>query len=919
MSQQQQTLFSGQLNDQLNGQNLPSQPVSKSSDGSVAAYAAVLILANGIPTCPQTSAPQTSDKYNEDGYWYAIPQHQADKAKEGSIVHVPFGRQPALAGLILHIQTDCPPHMRGKTIRSLSEVLSESPLITPDQWAYLRYISEYYATSLSDVVMTAIPSALLQQPKSVIHLAKRYHPSLLASFHPQAQACLRLLETAGKPLTPKYIMRQLQLNPKSWRSLFKQLSNARMINQHLDWQRPTDGKQMNVITATHNNKAAKTPRQQTVLDYIRQQPNRIVLQKQIMQTLSVTTSVINKLVEQDFITLSKQAIDPRSELFSQYLNTQHQSIKPTKQLTNAQAHCVETVWAASQANNLPEQREFVLHGVTGSGKTEVYIELTQRMMAQGKPVLFLVPEISLTGPLAKRFTDVFGKQNVLIWHSHLATGERSQAWKAVANGDIPIIIGARSAILLPHTKLGLIMLDEAHDSSYKQESPAPRYHAHTLAQYWAKHHRSTLLLGSATPDIVHYKTAKDNNTLITLTDRFGKQDLAQVHVVDARERVKDWLPSDGYNEDNENDQLNNKNKAATSLPKTNTLTPPPSLTQPLYNGIKGALARGEQALVLINRRGFYTLVQCTDCQQFVQCPSCSISLTFHKSNAQGQRSNGQVHCHHCGYMADKPTYCPHCAGRRVQLQGVGTQRIEDELAQCFPEARIARLDRDVAQRKYATQQVIDDFTQHKADILVGTQMVAKGLDIHNVTQVGVVQADSAFVLPDYRASERGFQLLTQVAGRAGRGEKDGHVYLQSWNVEHPVLQFSQAQAYEPFYDYELAIRKQFQFPPYSQLFRFIVMSEDERATLRHAELLKHHLEKKLHDMMSLTTEDARKLLILGPAPCAIERINNRYRYHLLVKNPFGQPVHDAITDFYRTMPPVSAMKVILDIDAQSLL
>lgn len=902
-TEHQQQLFASwaQQPTQTRGQNLPSHARSNSA---AVGYAAVLILANGIPPLPE----------HEIGYWYAIPEALADQATPGILVHVPFGKQPALAALILHSQPHCPAQLKGKTIRTISEVMSETPLLSAKQWHYFRWMSQYYVTSLSEVVLSATPTKLLQQPKAVITLTEKFQPETLSSFHPKAQHCLNLLQNAQKPLSPKYISRQLQLPPKNWRSLARQLTEAGLIRQQLDWQRPPQAALINIVQATQSTQSAKTPRQQHVLNWLRQHAlEKPLPQKHVLDALGVTPSVLDKLVEQGLITRDQAPLSAYRGLPSPTTSS-----TTTKTLTPQQTQASNRIWhTIEQADTLPaEQREFVLHGVTGSGKTEVYIELARRAMANQQAVLFMVPEISLTAPLAQRFIDVFGANNVLIWHSNLSDGERANAWQRVANGDAPIVIGARSAMLLPHNQLALIIMDEAHDGSYKQESPAPRYHAHTLAQYWARQHQTTLVLGSATPDLAHYYNAQQHNTLLTLSDRFGNPNLAKVHVVDARQRVRDWTPPSTTDETPL--QIPGHSPHAKVNPDK-ALRPPTLITQDLYNGIQQALERGEQALVLMNRRGFYTLVQCVDCQQFLQCPSCSVSLTYHKGAGQSGTAFGYVHCHHCGYIAEKPSYCSHCAGRRVQLQGVGTQRIEDELAQCFPSARIARLDRDVAQRKYATQQVIDDFTHHRADILVGTQMIAKGLDIHNVTQVGVIQADSAFVLPDYRASERGFQLLTQVAGRAGRGNKDGHVYLQSWNTEHPVLAFASEQAYLPFYEFEMDIRKQFQFPPFSQLFRFILMGEDERETRQNAELLKHHLEKHLSDMMSLTAEGNRKLLVLGPAPCAIERLNNRYRFHILVKNPFGPPVHEAIAEFFRQMNKPSAIRIILDVDAQSLL
>ncbi len=596
------------------------------------------------------------------------------------------------------------------------------------------------------------------------------------------------------------------------------------------------------------------------------------LSTQLKIPLKTLTPLVQKLKQAGCVSVETQLKDgpKRSRVKSKQsgASTESGELSPLA-LTEAQQQVVASVLA--NENNVP----YVLFGVTGSGKTEVYMALTQQMLDQGKSVLLLVPEIALTSQIAKRFLARFGAENVALWHSNLSDGEKNVAWREILAGQRRLVIGTRSAVFTPLQDLGLILMDECHDGSFKQDAPAPRYDVRTVAREMARRFDIPVVMGSATPDVVSYHQALADGTLLRLSERFGSRPMAEVTLVN----------------------MNHERAAGNTS----------GLSRALVAALKENLEREEQAIVLMNRRGFYTVITCAQCETVFECPHCEVSLTLHRDAAQAR-------CHYCGYVTAQPEYCPHCASMDLVSSGTGTQRVAEDLAGLFPEVKLARLDSDVTQRKEASQAVLDEFRSGEAQVLVGTQMVAKGLDIPNVTLVGVINADTSFSLPDYQSSERGFQLLTQVAGRAGRGEKPGRVVVQSVAPEHAVIQFARAQDFEAFYDFELMSRERMQFPPYSQLFRLMVSSPEEQKAWQFISAAVEHLRVKL--MREGLTEDIE---LLGPAPCVIPRIQRKYRFHCLVKTRAGKPGHWLLNRFYQAVKPPEGVVFTLDVDAQTLL
>ncbi|MCE2930909.1 MAG: primosomal protein N' [Vampirovibrionales bacterium] len=527
----------------------------------------------------------------------------------------------------------------------------------------------------------------------------------------------------------------------------------------------------------------------------------------------------------------------------------------------------------------PHTHRMVLHGVTGSGKTEVYMAMAEKLLAEGKSVLILVPEIALTGALAERFLHRFGLDTLAMWHSQLSMGEKLDTWQRIADGELRLVIGARSAIFTPMKDLGLIILDEFHDGSFKQETPAPRYHVRKVANWLSESYQIPLLLGSATPEVGVYHQAVETKThqLLELHDRHGGATLPKVHLVDMKlERSHGHLHA---------------------------------ISRPLQKALKDTLERGEQAIILLNRRGFHTFVDCHSCGHVFECPDCSVSMTYHKEAKI-------VKCHHCGFTAERPQYCPKCGSLHLQFVGSGTQKIEAELSELLGNIPILRLDGDIMQKKGAFKEVLDAFKNKESPVLVGTQMVAKGLDVENVTLVGVMGADASFYMPDFMAHERGFQLLTQVAGRAGRGTKAGQVYLQSWQVEHPVLALAMRQDLQGFYRMEIDERRANQYPPFTQLIRLLVSGQELERVRFFAKGLKQAL---LHRLEMHGFQGGLAFQLLGPAPCLIERLQGKFRYHVLIKNHAGKGIHTILADFLKDLPVPEGLHCLVDVDVQQLL
>lgn len=518
---------------------------------------------------------------------------------------------------------------------------------------------------------------------------------------------------------------------------------------------------------------------------------------------------------------------------------------------------------------------FLIHGITASGKTEVYFKLIQDTINSGKNVLFLAPEIALASQLTKRLARKFGIDDIAIWHSSISEGERYDVWQKLYNNEIKILAGARSAVFAPLKNIGLIIIDEEHESAYKQSSPAPRYDARLVAEKLAEFHNAKLVLGSATPDITSYYKAVNSGTLYELKHRYNNAPLAKTEIINMQTHMQAAYRG--------------------------------VISKPLQTEIKETLEKGQQVIILINRRGFSTYTQCQACGHVIVCPDCDIPMIWHTADHM-------LRCHYCNRTMSYPDECPECGSDALHNSGTGTQKIEMYLKEIFKNANIVRLDSDSLIRKNEHIRILNSFQAGEIDILVGTQMIAKGLDNPNVTLVGVISADASFNLPDFRASERGFQLLTQVAGRVGRGEFTGKVLFQTYNPDFYALQTAREQNYKLFFDTEIVAREEFEYPPFSKIIRFILSSQNQFR----AEKAAQEIALRLNTMVD-KFGISEKLEVLGPTACVFERLNGLYRFQLLVKNRLEDKGHDFISRFLHGIVLPKDIKLTVDVDPIDIL
>ncbi len=564
-------------------------------------------------------------------------------------------------------------------------------------------------------------------------------------------------------------------------------------------------------------------KQRALLEFFRDGPTEISMSL-LRTAVQTTLSTVKALSEQGIVELVsvEQYRDPfRSKSFNQSVH---------KELTPLQANVFKQIEAAA----LAERNEtFLLYGVTGSGKTEVYLQSIDVVRKEGKQAIMLVPEIALTPQMVTRFKERFGDE-VAVLHSGLSNGEKYDEWRRIHRGEVSVVVGARSAIFAPFKQIGIIIIDEEHEGTYKQED-TPRYHTRDVAIKRAEHHKCPVVMGSATPSLESFARAKKSvYTLLTLNERINQRALPSVSIVDMREELRGG----------------NRSMFSTELSEKMT----------------ERLARKEQIVLLLNRRGYSSFVMCRDCGVVVECPHCDVSLTYHSS---GQ----QLKCHYCGFESVPPTICPSCQSDHIRFFGTGTQKVEEEMTKRFPDARVVRMDVDTTRKKGAHEQLLGQVASGQADILLGTQMIAKGLDFPNITLVGVLSADTSLHLADFRASEKTFQLLTQVSGRAGRHELEGEVVIQTYTPEHYSIELAALQNYDLFYEREMTVRRQTAFAPY-YFMTLITVSHPDQMTAMDAI---HSVTQQLRAALGETS------LLFGPTPSPIAKVNNRYRFQCLIK------------------------------------
>ena len=577
----------------------------------------------------------------------------------------------------------------------------------------------------------------------------------------------------------------------------------------------------------------KSEKQKNVLEFLINNENATMQDIEIFTDCS--RSIVNTLIKNGYLEYKEQQVERNPFI--------HKVENKTKNLILTEEQQIAL-------NSIKEKGEYLLYGVTGSGKTEIYLQLIEKKLKENKSSIMLVPEISLTPQTVDRFIARFGEEKIAVLHSKLSIGERFDQWNKIKDGRAKIIIGARSAIFAPAQDLGLIIIDEEHDESYKSEM-SPRYDAKEIAEYIARKQKIPLILGSATPDLKSYYKAQNGEIeLLKLTQRANNSSLPAVEIVDLRQ------------------ELASGNKSM--------------LSEKLQEEIKKNLLVNKQTILFLNRRGFSTFIMCRDCGYTVKCKRCDITMTYHKNE-------NKLKCHYCGYEEDVVKECPECHSKNIKYFGAGTQRLEDEVHNIFPDATTIRMDVDTVSKKNSHEEILNKFKNENINILIGTQMVVKGHHFPNVTLVGVVAADSSLNLGDFRANEKTFQTLTQVAGRAGRGDCEGRVIIQTYNPDNYAIEYSKLQDYDLFYNTEIELRKQLKYPPFCDII-LIDMSAKNLAELK-------KVAKDLHTYLkNRVINEKFGLLLYSPVPSPVDKIKDRYRWRMIIKCKYDDRVNALLTD-----------------------
>jgi primosomal protein N' (replication factor Y) len=777
-----------------------------------------------------------------DIFTYKIPDQLL--IKPGDILSVPFGATQ-LGGIAIRLLTQPDVDLPLEKIREVEDVVSQG-FFPPGYWTLLNQVAAYYYTPLIQVIRVALPPGLLGRSQRRLRLTPLGKENLAIYISPTAQQVINLLQ---KTPTTDYSYHYIQQKVKAAYRGIRELIRLGLAENYLEPPRLTQPKLQKAVTLLGNHDNDLTTRQKEIVEVLRRQGGEM-WQSELLQLCSTSTSTLKALVDKGYIVIEDREILRREQGVT-VIGDHHKSLTP------AQNNALETI------NSLTRFAQVLLHGVTGSGKTEVYLQAISPIVEQGKSALVLVPEIGLTPQLTDRFRARFGNK-VQVYHSALSDGERYDTWRQMLTGEPQIIIGTRSAIFAPLPNLGLIILDEEHDSSFKQDAPIPTYHARTVAQWRAALENCPLILGSATPSLESWVSR--NHQYLSLPERINSRPLPPVEIVDMRQELKEGNRS--------------------------------IFSRKLQNALEQLEEKQQQGILFIHRRGHSTFVSCRSCGYVLECPHCDVSLAYHHVEAGAQEL---LRCHYCNYGRLHPPHCPECSSPYLKFFGSGTQRVAQELNKQFPNLKIIRFDSDTTNTKGAHRNLLTKFANGEAHLLVGTQMLTKGLDLPQVTLVGVVAADGLLHLSDYRANERTFQTLTQVAGRAGRGDDPGRVIIQTYTPEHPIIAAVQKHDYQSFCDAELAQRQALNYPPYGRLILLRLSSLDPIQVQNVAQIIATFLS------------DQEGFEILGPAPASILRVANRYRWQILLK--FAPDALPNLPDWLqvRSLCP-SSVSLTIDVD-----
>ena len=727
-----------------------------------------------------------------------------------------------------------------EALKPIVDVLDDAPLLTSALLRLTRWVSDYYMCPWGLVLKAAVPQGFRVRSEAVFRLTPQAQADPSAWPGGRAASAMQSLAENG-PQPRQALARQLAVDAKALSPLLRRLQSEGWVTGEQQRQAPKVRQRMVAVVrlllspqeaeVLQQEVGSRAPKQAQVLEQLIQQP--LWELSDLQAQAPGARAAVQRLAQRGAVALEQV------EKMRAVIPQDRPDGGAPPRLTAAQQHAFQQIEVKLAA---PDGVPVLLLGVTGSGKTEVYMRAIDAVLKQDQTALVLVPEISLTAQATERFTQRFGDR-IAVLHSGLSAGERFDEWRRLARGEARIAIGARSAVFAPLPNLGLIIVDEEHDTSYKQEE-APRYHARDVAIVRAQQERAVVVLGSATPALETFHHARRGKYLhLALPQRVSAQPLPKIMIVDQR---------------------------AHATPNERVIA------TPLRHAIAERLERGEQCLILINRRGYSAYLQCRECGDVPHCAHCSVSLTYH---ARGR----VIKCHYCDYSQAAPTACPVCRGPVLHHHGVGTQQVEDVLRALFPEARLGRMDRDTTRGKAAHERILKSFGAHEVDILIGTQMIAKGHDFPNITLVGVVSADGALSIPDFRAPERLFQLLTQVAGRAGRGTRPGEVLIQTFRPEYESMTFAREHDFLGFFQHEIEKRQLLMYPPFTRLAKVLLDSPNPERAQAASEWLAAQFAQAI--------TAPQRLEVLGPAEAPLAKLQNRYRWHIMLKAATSRELH----------------------------
>ena len=801
---------------------------------------------------------------------YAIPARLQSLAQRGTRVLTPLG-EGVREGVIVDLMDEPDLPDDSIKIKNLTDCLDDTPTFSDELLTLTKWLAEYYLSSWGEALRCAAPAAVRTRQNRVVHSLATDEQIANMRQSRQTQILSILKEDDG--LSFHQIARRIGVGVSKLRPTLSALQEKELVELRSNFQSKARPQTVSVVSLPK-------PAPEIEGQIAQLGTNRAPKQAEILRILldcsdeTLTTTDLTKRANTSLATL--QSLEKKGLIRIESVQIVRNPLSldpvpPTQPLTlnPDQATALQAIQAAINS----DRRElFLLHGVTGSGKTEVYMQAMASVLERGKRVIVLVPEISLTPQTVSRFVGRFGAR-VAVLHSNLSDGERYDQWQQIRGGAADIVVGPRSAIFAPFPNLGLIVIDEEHETSYKQDTAQPFYHARDVAVRRSELADCPLILGSATPSLESYYCAQQEEyTLLRLPSRVSNIEMPPVEIVDMREEIK----------------RGNRTIFSTVLRAT----------------IEERLSKGEQIILFLNRRGYSTHVFCRACGYAERCDNCSISLTFHFHTKR-------MGCRHCGYERPTPKVCPQCGSVYIRYFGLGTEQVEQEVVKAFPEARVRRMDSDSTTRKDAHQQILDVFESREIDILVGTQMIAKGLDFPNVTLVGVISADTALNLPDFRAGERAFNLLTQVAGRAGRSEAGGNVIIQTYMPEHYSIQAAQGHDYLRFYHEEIGYREALLYPPLSHAATILVRGEVEEEVIQTA----NHLLDQLETFKSGRFPSVE---IRGPVPAPLAKIRNKFRWHFLLRSEDVEELRELIQCAVTETSPTN-IDLIVDIDPISVL